>query len=261
MALQTTPTTVGNMYDQFTDLLTDMMGGYIHVGYWHDNNKEESIEVATDRLTFEVGNRVSPSPAQRILDVGCGTGKATVQIAKAYDVQVTGISVSNHQIELAQARSTHGAQVLFQLANAMELSFPDASYDGAYAIESLCHMHDRGAAIAQIARVLRPGSRFVVADILLDSCCPNPQGLTCFQETFQVPDLPSADDLQDLLRQAGFKVIEFTDIRENVLPVAKFYVQKGLAVGGEVGKKLIEMGSSFEQVKGLGYALITAERL
>lgn len=136
-------------------------------------------------------NRVSLTATQRILDIGCGTGKAIVQIAEAYNAQITGISVSDHEIELAQARSIPSKQVSIQLANAMELSFPDTSYEGAYAIESLCHMHDRGAAIGEIARVLCPGSRFVIADILLDPGCSNPQGYACLQEAFHIPDLPS----------------------------------------------------------------------
>lgn len=263
MALQPTPTAVGTMYDQFgTDVLTDVMGGYIHVGYWDDPNKQETMEAATDRLIREVGDRLSAR--ERILDVGCGAGKSTVRIATAYGVHVTGITISNYQIELARAQfesSTQAGQVDFQFANAMDLPFADASFDGAYAIESLVHMHDKRTALAHIARVLCRGSRLVIADLFLDACCSNPQTLARFHQLFQVPTMSSADGLRDLLHQAGLKVIEFTDIRENVRHTCKFLEKKALSLDGEVGEKLLAIASDMEQLKELGYALITAERL
>ncbi|KAE8380938.1 S-adenosyl-L-methionine-dependent methyltransferase [Aspergillus bertholletiae] len=264
MSLQPTPTEVGTMYDQYTSLLTDVMAGFIHVGYWDDPEREDTVEVATERLTREIGERLSSVRGQRILDVGCGTGKSAVQIATAHDVHITGITVSNHQIELAQSQyesNTKAGQVNFLFANAMDLPFADASFDGAYAIESLVHMDDRRTALTNIARVLHPGSRLAIADLFLDAGCPNPEVLARFYELFQVPPMPSGDDLKDLLRQTGFKVIEFTDIRDNVRPICKFIEQKALSLEGEIREKLLEIAHSMATLKELGYAFITAERI
>ncbi|CAG8270956.1 unnamed protein product [Penicillium salamii] len=247
MTLQPTPTDVGTMYDEYTSLFTDVMAGFIHVGYWEDPEKQDTMEVATERMTQEVGERLASSKGQQILDVGCGTGKSAVQIASAHDVQVTGITVSNHQIEVAH--------------NHMPMPFADATFDGAYAIESLVHMDDRRTALLNIARVLKPGSRLAIADLLLDAGCPNPEVLARFHELFQVPPMPSGDELQTLLRETGFKVLEFTDIRDNVRPVCKFLEQKAYSLGGEVGGKLLEIATSMATLKELGYAFITAERI
>ena len=264
MTLQPTPSDVGTMYDEYTSLFTDVMAGFIHVGYWEDPERQDTMEVATERMTHEVGVRLSSSKGQRILDVGCGTGKSAVQIATTHDVHVTGITVSNHQIEVAQAQyenNIKAGQVKYQFANAMDMPFPDSTFDGAYAIESLVHMDDRRTALMNIARVLRPGSRLAIADLFLDSDCPNPEVLSRFHELFQVPSMPSGEDLQTLLHEAGFKVIEFTDIRDNVRPVCKFLEQKALSLEGEVGEKLLEIANSMATLKELGYAFITAERI
>ncbi|KAF4219701.1 hypothetical protein CNMCM6805_001732 [Aspergillus fumigatiaffinis] len=264
MTLQPTPADVGAMYDEYTSLLTDVMAGFIHVGYWEDPGSRDTMEVATERMTREVGERLSSSKGQHILDVGCGTGKSAVQIATTHDVHVTGITVSNHQIEVAQAqyaRNVKAGQVDYQFANAMDLPFADSSFDGAVAIESLVHMDDRRTALLNIARVLRPGSRLAIADLFLDSHCPNPEALSRFHELFQVPPMPSGEELQDLLRETGFKVLEFTDIRDNVRPVCKFLEQKALSLEGEVGEKLLEIATSMATLKELGYAFITAERI
>ncbi|CAG8125912.1 unnamed protein product [Penicillium salamii] len=264
MALQPTPTDVGTMYDEYTSLFTDVMAGFIHVGYWEDPGRQDTMEVATERMTQEVGERLASSKGQQVLDVGCGTGKSAVQIASAHDVQVTGITVSNHQIEVAHNQyesNIKSGQVNYQYANAMDMPFADATFDGAYAIESLVHMDDRRTALLNIARVLKPGSRLAIADLLLDAGCPNPEVLARFHELFQVPPMPSGDELQTLLRETGFKVLEFTDIRDNVRPVCKFLEQKAYSLGGEVGGKLLEIATSMATLKELGYAFITAERI
>ena len=50
----------------------------------------------------------------------------------------------------------------------MNLPFNDASFNRAYALESLCYIYDKGAIFAYTVRVLRPGSRLVIADLFLD---------------------------------------------------------------------------------------------
>jgi ubiquinone/menaquinone biosynthesis C-methylase UbiE len=215
-------------------------------------------------MTREVGDRLSPARGQRILDVGCGTGKTTVQIANTYGVHVTGITISNYQIKLAQEHlkgNAHAEQVHIQFADAMKLPFADASFDGAYAVESLVHMDDKRTAIAHMARVLRPGSRLVIADLYLHSACPDSKALALYYELFKLATLPTANELRDLLHRAGFKVINFTDVRANILPTTKLLAEQGRSVGGEHGKKFLELASGLEELTELGYALITAERL
>ncbi|RMD42273.1 hypothetical protein DV735_g2840, partial [Chaetothyriales sp. CBS 134920] len=259
----TSATDVGVMYDQHTSLLADVMGGYIHVGYWE--NPAEDVHVATERMTKEVAKRLLAVPGQRVLDVGCGTGKPAAQIAATYDVHITGITISNHQIQVAKdAYSTNikSGKLDFQFANAMELHFPDTSFDSAFAIESLVHMNDKHKALTNIARVIRPGGRFVIADLVLDAGCPNREVLNGWHEMFQVPTaMPSGDDLKQLLRQTGFRIIEYTDVRDNIRPICKFLEKKALSLSGEIGERLLNVANSLAAVKELGYVFLTAERL
>jgi len=262
---QPTATDVGTMYDNHTDLMTDIMAGFIHVGYWvNPQTPTESIDLATQRMTLEITNRLRPTPGQHILDVGCGTGKTAAHIATAHDVSITGITVSNHQIDLA--RATYDSLISdgkldFQFANAMELPFADASFDGAYAIESLVHMNDRCAALRNIARVLLPGSRFSIADLVLDADCPNPEAIANWHELFQVPTLPSADELKELLSKTGFRVVECVDVRQHIRPICGVMDRKGVEMGGEVGEKLRRVAASLHELKELGYILLVAERV
>lgn len=267
-----TPATVGAMYDQLTGPFFEGLGG-LHYGYWDDPAQDQTFEAATENLTNLVTERLSLSAGQRILDIGCGVGKPAEGIARAHDVHITGITVSNHQVELAQAQVGNGTQpgqVSFQFADVMNLPFADASFDAAYAHESLCHVHDKGAAFEHTARVLRPGGRLVVADIFLSGPIngADTEILARAGAAFQLSTVPTADEYRDLLQGAGLKVVEFTDIRHKVFhsyEVAEALLRKmGSSLGGEVEEKLHSCATALKElssIKQLSYGLITTVRV
>ncbi|MFG2139943.1 SAM-dependent methyltransferase [Streptomyces sp. NPDC048650] len=223
MAEQHIPTAadVGSMYDQSTDLLAEVMGGNIHLGYWRNGDDDASVEEATDALTDMVADRLALSPGLRILDIGCGSGKPAVQVAGTRRVHVTGITISAQQAELAGARPEVGdgaGQVAFRKADGMDLPFADGHFDRVYAIESFLHMSDRAKAIAEAARVLRPGGTLVAAN-------PYQQGeldaraaevVAANRRLFQIPPLGDANDYVAHMDKAGLEVVEVLDIGENV---------------------------------------------
>ncbi|MFE1775920.1 SAM-dependent methyltransferase [Streptomyces sp. NPDC059008] len=223
MAEQQIPTAadVGSMYDQSTDLLSEVMGGNIHLGYWRSEDDDASVAQATDTLTDMVADRLDLSPGLRVLDIGCGSGKPAVHIAGGRDVHVTGVTISAQQAEVAAARPEAGensGQVSFRQADGMDLPFADGHFDRVYAIESFLHMSDRAKAIAEATRVLRPGGTLVTAN-------PYQQGELDARETeivaanrrlFQIPPIGDADEYVAHMEKAGLEVVEVLDIGENV---------------------------------------------
>lgn len=161
---------VGGLYDRNTELVDGAADGNIHFGYWEGDSDSSSFLEATDRLTDLVAERVPAGSGRRLLDVGCGTGRPALRLAAASGAHVVGVSISHQEIELAQARAARsglGDRVRFAFADAMTLPFDDASFDAAWAIESLTHMSDRTEALREIRRTLRPGGRVVISDFLL----------------------------------------------------------------------------------------------
>ncbi|KAJ5634335.1 methyltransferase domain-containing protein [Penicillium herquei] len=274
MDSQHSSATVAALYDQLSGALMTILGGSIHFGYWDNAADERGIEAATDRMTTLVADRLAiTSPKQRILDVGCGTGKPAMQIALTHNCHVTGITNSNRQVEIAQSQvpnSTEPGKLYFQLEDAEDLKFPDGSFDGAVAIESLIHMGDKRAAIAQIARVLRPGSRFVIADVFIDDGPiedSDAQVLAGLCQLFQVRTIPTAGDFRELLQQTGLEIIEFTDVRQNVQrnfqTIASGLSQIEIPQNNEMGEQvqaMIKGLSKMGDLKQFGYAIITAVR-
>lgn len=106
-----------------------------------------------------------------ILDVGCGAGQDTLDLAQAVGPRGRVIGVDHSETMLEAARA-HAAQaqlpVEYVLADATRLPFADASFDGCQASRVLGHLREPERALAEMVRVARPGARIVVADGDLD---------------------------------------------------------------------------------------------
>jgi ubiquinone/menaquinone biosynthesis C-methylase UbiE len=101
----------------------------------------------------------------RVLDVGCGTGGAARALAARFPGigAVVGIDKSETMVAEARARTDAGTErVEFHVADAHDLPFPDESFDGAFSLRVFEIVGDPRRALAEMARVLRPGGRLVV---------------------------------------------------------------------------------------------------
>ena len=100
---------------------------------------------------------LAPPPAQRWLDVGCGNGAFTqLVVDRCAPSAVDGIDPSAAQIDYARARPA-GRVARFQVADAMALPFPDASFDVAAMALVIFFVPDPAGAVAEMRRVVRPG--------------------------------------------------------------------------------------------------------
>jgi len=99
---------------------------------------------------------LDPQAAEDILDVGCGTGELTAQIA-ATGARVTGLDASAGMIEKARVRLPE--------ANWIEADIryfqPPQQYDAVFSNAALHWVTDPSPAVANIASALKPGGRFV----------------------------------------------------------------------------------------------------
>ncbi|MFE4517431.1 SAM-dependent methyltransferase [Kitasatospora sp. NPDC056783] len=274
MTEQHTPTAadVGKMYDQSTGLLSEVMGGNIHLGYWRDGDDEASVEEATDTLTDMVAERLTLAPGARVLDIGCGSGKPAVRIAGTWGVHVTGVTISAQQAATAGARPEVGAgagQVSFQQADGMDLPFADAHFDHVYAIESFLHMSDRATAIAEAARVLRPGGTLVAANPYQQGeLTPREAGIVADnRRLFEIPPIGDADEYAGHMAKAGLEVVEMLDIGENVRrshTLAADLIRQARGADGSAFNEELSRAADiierFGELPQIGYGLIVARR-
>lgn len=216
-----TPTAeeVGVLYDTMSPLLRLVWGDDFHFGYWLGPEDESSNEEAAERFTQILIEKIGTGPSDHVLDVGCGIGKPALALAQATGARVLGISVNAGQIDEANARAIEaglGDTVAFRYANAMDLPFADESYDAVWAFESFLHM-DRPVALREIARVLKPGGKLVLTD-LLERAPVEPDLRPAINEVLAAQKLsspPTLDYYRDLATELNLVVDELSDITKH----------------------------------------------
>jgi 2-polyprenyl-3-methyl-5-hydroxy-6-metoxy-1,4-benzoquinol methylase len=106
-------------------------------------------------------------PGQTVLDVGCGPGTITVDLARRVAPgAVLGIDLSPAPLDEARALAeAEQVAVSFAVGDVYALDAPDASFDVVHAHQLLQHLTDPVAALRELARVCRPGGLLAVRDV------------------------------------------------------------------------------------------------
>lgn len=99
---------------------------------------------------------LAAQPGENILDIGCGTGHLAAKIA-ASGAKVTGIDRSPEMIR--QAREVY-PQICFEVADATNIAL-EGSFDAVFSNATLHWIKEPGGVVREIARLLKPGGRFV----------------------------------------------------------------------------------------------------
>ena len=112
--------------------------------------------------------RARIAPGERVLDIGCCIGRQACDLAGTFGASVLGITTSASGVAAATALASNKNLdgVRFEQRDGMDNGLPDASFDVVWVLESSHLMRDRAALLAECARVLAPGGRLVLCDIV-----------------------------------------------------------------------------------------------
>jgi ubiquinone/menaquinone biosynthesis C-methylase UbiE len=106
-----------------------------------------------------------------LLDVACGSGQTALPAARN-GVKVTGIDIAESQIQAAQYRAAEeGLDARFEVGDAEELPYADASYDVAVSMFGAMFAPDPVAVVSEFARVTKPGGQLIMAN-WTSTCMP-----------------------------------------------------------------------------------------
>lgn len=131
-----------------------------------DTDFGHSIRTPDERAAWDrvIGLAVAGRTALDALDIGCGTGFLSLELA-ARGHRVTAIDFAPEMLALAKEKAAGvGAAIRFEHADAENLPFPAASFDLAITRHVLWTLPHPEAAISEWMRVLRPGGRLAIID-------------------------------------------------------------------------------------------------
>lgn len=147
------------------------------------------------RLAAVIGAFLPPAP-RGILEIGCGDGDLSVQLAR-HSTRYVAIDPDGEAIRKAQSRGGHAD---FRIGSGEALAFPDASFDAALFVLSLHHQDSR-IALQEAHRVLVDGGRLIVLE-------PSPEGeLQSFFHLFH-DESEALAKAADTLEQGPFRIVE-----------------------------------------------------
>jgi ubiquinone/menaquinone biosynthesis C-methylase UbiE len=102
-----------------------------------------------------------------ILDVGCGTGRLLRSAAVRFPgARLVGVDAASEMVKQAEASIPAGTPIEFQQATAEQLPFPNAQFDLVFSTVTFHHWRDQRKGIAEVARVLAPEGRWLLADFI-----------------------------------------------------------------------------------------------
>lgn len=168
--------------------------------------RETELGAVTERLERTAVLDLAGALAGRdVLEVGCGDGTYALGAARA-GARVTGIDRSAAVVEAARLRAADvGLPLELHVADALALPFPAERFDVVLAVTVLCFVPDPPQAVAEMARVLRPGGVVVLGELGRWSAWGAWRRLRAWAglTAWRTARFWSPAELRRLLRQAG----------------------------------------------------------
>jgi ubiquinone/menaquinone biosynthesis C-methylase UbiE len=179
---------------------------------------------------------VAARPAERVLDVACGTGLVSFRLAAAVGTAgaVVGTDISGEMVESARREATvRGfANLRFERSDAEALPYADASFDAAVCGLGLMYVADPVQALREMRRLLRPGGRAAAAVWGARASCG-------WAEIFPITDARVASEVcpmffhlgtRDMLARS-FAAAGFAEVRLERVQTTLHYASEAAALG------------------------------
>lgn len=237
---------ISTFWDKISLAWRDIWGPHIHHGFYEDDHAISPIE-AQELLIEKITNLLTIRPQARILDVGCGMGGSSLVLAKKYNANVTGVTISAKQRSIAehQAYVENVQNVNFKIENALSLSsIANKSIDIVWSLESCEQFYDKNLFLKQAFRVLKPGGQLMLATWCssqeeFENQLAKKYRKLCY--AFDLPYMPTFEHYQTILKNNGYNLKQTLDWSH--------YVEKSW----DMGISLVNAYSFFQLLKKGGW--------
>jgi len=146
--------------------------------------------------------------AREVLEIGCGIGVGPVRMARKYGVRVMATDISEKMLDWARQRALEAGltgQIEFRQADVRRLPFEDGGYDLVISESVLAFVRDKGQAIAEMTRVLKPGGWLGLNETVFNR--EPPSGLLAITDAagFLGTEIATADRWREIWAASGLE--------------------------------------------------------
>jgi sarcosine/dimethylglycine N-methyltransferase len=171
----------------------------------HPEAMEHTNEIMADAVRLESGVRV--------LDLGCGYGSTARYLAANFGCQVTGVNISEKELELARSRSSEAGLdhlLRFEYGDFHRLGYADASYDVVWSQEAFLHAWDKTTVLRECRRVLKAEGSLIFTDITVARDTPDEDRARIYDRV-KSPDMWDFEAYRVALSGLGLTIVREED--------------------------------------------------
>jgi len=174
--------------------------------------------------SHEIPELLRLSSRSSVLEIGCGSGGYAVALAKRIGCRITGFEIDPSGVktatELAKKENVSDIAEFSQHDASKQLPYDNESFDAIYSTDVMCHVPLRKKVLANTRDLLKTGGRFVFSDALIVGGVVSNQEIATRSSVglyfFSPPGVN-----EQLIEEAGFKVIETRDTTESSAKLSK----------------------------------------
>lgn len=222
------PMSASDIYELVSTNAYSGKGLYLNLGYWKD---AASIDDACVAMAMLVAETSRLGPGSRVVDVGFGFGdQDMLWMERLRPAHITGLNITPSQVRLARERVAERGmadRVNLLQASATSMPLPDGAFDQVVGVECAFHFDTREDFFREAFRVLKPGGRLALADVIMADPDPRPFrrwtqrfNWKFFMQKYAVPaaNADTRETYAAKLRSAGFVDVTVESIRHHVYP-------------------------------------------
>ncbi len=243
----------------------------MHLGLW-DGPPDDDLPAAQARLDAAVLSHAALRSGMVVVDVGCGVGGTLARVNAVHpQMRLIGVNPDAEQLAVAAGlRARPGSELRWHHGTAARLPLKTDTADVVLSVEAAFHFDSRAAFLAEALRVLRPGGRLVLTDIVptdaMRALGAGPAGVALAMESLlqrsigPIPDVwGQRPDWSALVAAAGGRLLHHRDLTPQTLPSYRCFLTPAQQAGpGWAGKgRLMDEGVALlEWLQSEGYVQV-----